>query len=125
VSDHTIRSVASREGIAIATVKKEVLANITHGLRLASERVIELMPEASARDALIGVGILGEKMQLLQGEPTARRYQRSFQYRRGAAQIERGSTCNIEAGEGARDRRRDSPSEGCSAGKLPAKGSHE
>ena len=72
VSDHTIRSVASREGIAIATVKKEVLANITHGLRLASERVIELMPEASARDALIGVGILGEKMQLLDGMPTAR-----------------------------------------------------
>src|SRR5438552_11970467 len=41
VSDHTIRSVASREGITIATVKKEVLSNIAHGLRLASERVIE------------------------------------------------------------------------------------
>ena len=72
VSDHTIRSVASREGIAIATVKKEVLSNIAHGMRLASERVIELMPEASAKDALIGVGILGDKMALLSGEPTAR-----------------------------------------------------
>lgn len=72
VSDHTIRSVASREGIAIAAVKKEVLSNIAHGMRLASERVIELMPEANARDALIGVGILGDKMALLGGEPTAR-----------------------------------------------------
>jgi transposase-like protein len=72
VSDHTIRSVAARENIPIATVKKEVLANIAHGMRLASERVIELMPEASAKDALIGVGILGDKMALLSGEPTAR-----------------------------------------------------
>ncbi len=71
VSDHTVRSIAAREKIPIAQVKKEVLANITHGLRLASERVIELMPEASARDALIGVGILGEKMQLLGGDPTS------------------------------------------------------
>lgn len=72
VSDHTVRSVADRERIPIATQKKQVLSNITHGLRLASERVIELMPEASARDALIGVGILGEKMQLLGGDATAR-----------------------------------------------------
>jgi hypothetical protein len=41
-------------------------------MRLASERVIELMPEASARDALLGVGILGDKMALLSGEPTVR-----------------------------------------------------
>jgi len=72
VSDHTIRSVAAREQIPIATVKKEVLSNVTHGLRLASERVIEMMPEASARDALVGVGILGEKMELLGGGVTAR-----------------------------------------------------
>jgi transposase-like protein len=72
VSDHTIRSVAAREGIPIATLKKEVLSNIAHGMRLASERVIELMPEASARDALLGVGILGDKMALLSGDPTMR-----------------------------------------------------
>ena len=72
MSDHTVRSVKDRERISIAHVKKTVLSNITHGLRLASERVIELMPEASARDALIGVGILGEKMQLLGGDATSR-----------------------------------------------------
>jgi hypothetical protein len=72
VSDHTVQSVAAREMIPIATLKKQVLFNITHGIRLASERVIELMPEASARDALLGVGILGDKMQLLSGDVTAR-----------------------------------------------------
>ena len=72
VTDDVVRSVKERENISIAQEKKTVLANITHGLRLASERVIELMPEAPVRDALIGVGILGEKMQLLDGEPTAR-----------------------------------------------------
>jgi transposase-like protein len=72
VSDHTIRSVAAREGIAIAAAKKEVLANTRHGLRLATERVIETIPEASTRDALIGVGILAEKEALLSGGPTIR-----------------------------------------------------
>jgi hypothetical protein len=71
VSDHTVRSVAAREGIAIATAKKEVLSNITHGLRLTSERVIELAPGMSARDA-IGVGVLSDKMALLGGEATVR-----------------------------------------------------
>jgi hypothetical protein len=69
VSDHTVRSVAAREGIAIATVKKEVLSNITHGLRLTSERVIELAPGMSARDAIVGMGVLSDKMALLSGEP--------------------------------------------------------
>jgi transposase-like protein len=88
VSDHTIRSVASREGIAIATVKKEVLSNIAHGMRLASERVIELMPEANARDALLGVGILGDKMALLGGEPTARlEINEHFDMARGIAEL--------------------------------------
>lgn len=72
VTDDTVRAVKARENISIAAEKKNVLASITHGLRLASERVIELMPNASARDSLIGVGILGEKMQLLGGDATQR-----------------------------------------------------
>src|SRR2546426_12256502 len=59
VTDDTVRAVKARENISIAAEKKTVLSNITHGLRLASERVIELMPTASTRDSLIGVGILG------------------------------------------------------------------
>lgn len=72
VTDDLVRSVKAREQISIAHCKKEVLANLTHGLRLASERVIELMPTANTRDALIGCGILGEKMMLLSGDVTAR-----------------------------------------------------
>lgn len=72
VTDNVVRSVKEREKISIAHEKKNVLASITHGLRLASERVIELMPTASTRDSLIGVGILGEKMQLLGGDATSR-----------------------------------------------------
>ena len=72
VTDDTVRAVKERENIPIAAEKKAVLTNVTYGLRLASERVIELMPEASARDALIGVGILGDKMALLGGQPTIR-----------------------------------------------------
>src|SRR5215471_11441878 len=52
VTDDTVRAVKEREKISIAAEKKTVLKNITHGLRLASERVIDLMPSASARDAL-------------------------------------------------------------------------
>jgi hypothetical protein len=69
-SDHTIRSVGAREEISIPARKKEVLSNIRHGLRLATEPVIETRPEASTRDALISVGILAEKDALLSGSPT-------------------------------------------------------
>jgi hypothetical protein len=72
VTDDTVRAVKERENIAIAAQKRTLLSNITHGARLASERVIEMMPTASAKDALLGVGILTDKIQLLSGEVTAR-----------------------------------------------------
>jgi len=71
VTDDTVQAVKARENIAIATEKKTLLSNLTHGARLASERVIEMMPSASAKDALLGVGILTDKLQLLSGEVTA------------------------------------------------------
>jgi len=64
-------AVAEREKIPIATAKRDILRSVTRGLRMCAERVEELAPEMSARDALVGVGILGEKMQLLNGEATA------------------------------------------------------
>jgi hypothetical protein len=67
-----LRSVKEREQIAVATQKKIVLANLLHGAQLASERAIELLPAASCKDALIGVGILVDKLQLLSGDVTAR-----------------------------------------------------
>ena len=68
VTDDTVRAVKERENVSIAAEKKTVLKNIAHGLRLAPERVTQLMPEASAKDALIGVGIFGDKMALLGDE---------------------------------------------------------
>ncbi|MGI8821214.1 MAG: hypothetical protein ACR2ID_10165 [Chthoniobacterales bacterium] len=64
-------AVSEREKIPIATAKREILRSVTRGLRMCAERVEELAPEMSARDALVGVGILGEKLQLLNGEATA------------------------------------------------------
>ena len=49
----------------MAARKKEHLRSISHGLRLCTERVIEMAPEMTGHDALIGVGILSEKMHLL------------------------------------------------------------
>src|SRR5882724_11709350 len=50
VTDDTVRAVKERENISIAAQKKVVLSNITHGLRLASDRVIEMLPTASTKD---------------------------------------------------------------------------
>jgi hypothetical protein len=72
ISPHTYRSIKEREQISIATQKKIVLSNLLHGAQLASERAIELLPAASCKDALIGVGILVDKVQLLSGDVTAR-----------------------------------------------------
>src|SRR5436190_15338721 len=58
VTDDTVRAVKERENIAIAAQKRTLLSNITHGLRLASERVIEVLLTASAKDDWLGVGNL-------------------------------------------------------------------
>lgn len=71
VSHNTLRSIESRESPMMDTVKKGILRTITHGLRLCAERAVDMAPEMSAKDALIGVGILSEKMQLLGGNATA------------------------------------------------------
>jgi hypothetical protein len=72
VSHNTLSSIQEREAPKLDTRKKVILNTVTRGLRLCAERVEELAPEMTARDALIGVGILGEKMQLLGGDPTTR-----------------------------------------------------
>lgn len=68
----TLVAVAERERVPVETQKKEILGSVRRGLKMCAERVEELAPTMSARDALVGVGILGEKMQLLGGDVTAR-----------------------------------------------------
>ena len=72
ISHNTLASIQEREQTNLDTRKKVVLNTVTRGLRLCAERVEELAPTMTARDALIGVGIMGEKMQLLRGDVTQR-----------------------------------------------------
>ena len=72
VSHNTLSSIQERENLDTETRKKAILKTITRGLRVSAERVEELAPEMDARNAIIAVGVLTEKMQLLGGEPTAR-----------------------------------------------------
>jgi hypothetical protein len=71
VSEECLRAVKAREKIPINEEKLILLGNITHGLRLATERTIETMPNASTKDAVLAVGILTDRMQVLTGEATA------------------------------------------------------
>jgi len=71
VSRNTIVGVRDREKIPIEHIKERIRANIRTGLHMAAERLIELIPTMTAKDAIIAVGVLTEKMQLLSGEATA------------------------------------------------------
>lgn len=70
VSVNTVKAVREREKIPVETVKEKIVGNIRQGLLVTSERVVELAPNMTARDAVIAVGVLTEKMQLLSGEAT-------------------------------------------------------
>jgi hypothetical protein len=72
VSPECLRSVRAREKIPIAQEKEILLSNLAHGARLATERAIETMPNASTKDAVLAVGVLTDKMQLLSGGVTER-----------------------------------------------------
>jgi hypothetical protein len=72
VSDHTIRSVAARERIPIATQKEAILADLGHVQRLCVDRMIELVPEAALKDVTLCFGVTTDKHQLLSGEATMR-----------------------------------------------------
>ncbi len=70
VSPNTVAAVREREKVPIEALKERILRGIRKGLQLSVERVVELAPTMTARDAVIAVGVLSEKMQLLSGEAT-------------------------------------------------------
>jgi len=72
ISHNTVASIQEREQTNLDARKKTVLNTVARGLRLCAERVEELAPTMTARDAVIGVGVLAEKMQLLSGDVTQR-----------------------------------------------------
>ena len=71
VSRNTVNGVREREKIPVEQEKERILKNVRTGLRMVTERIVELAPGMSARDAIIAAGVLAEKMQLLSGEATA------------------------------------------------------
>jgi hypothetical protein len=68
----TLRAVREREAITIDEQKKILLKNFAHGTLVATERVIEELPTASAKDAILAAGVFCDKMQVLSGDATAR-----------------------------------------------------
>jgi|GEM_PF-6476296 len=71
VSRNTINAVRDREKIPIERIKESILRNVRTGLRMVTERVIELAPTMNAKESVIALGILAEKHQLLSGEATS------------------------------------------------------
>jgi len=71
VSRNTVNGIREREKIPVEQEKERILKNVRTGLRMVTERIVELAPGMSARDAIIAAGVLAEKMQLLSGEATA------------------------------------------------------
>lgn len=70
VSGHTVRAVRSREGLEIATGKKEMAANCRQFAGLAVERLIEEVDSIDLKTLPVAFGILVEKAELLDGNPT-------------------------------------------------------
>lgn len=71
VSRNTVAALRRNDANSIEQLKRTILGTVREALRMTTERVLELAPEMSAKDAIIATGVLAEKMQLLSGEATA------------------------------------------------------
>lgn len=71
VSANTVVAVREREKLPVEALKQSLLTDVRNAAKLCVERVIELAPEMTGRDAAIASGIMIEKMQLLSGEATS------------------------------------------------------
>jgi hypothetical protein len=73
VTHRTIKAVEVREGLSIATRKKDIAELYEFGAQAMVEKAIELAPTMkSAKDAAISAGIFGEKFLQFSGEATQR-----------------------------------------------------
>jgi hypothetical protein len=70
ISPSTVQAVRLRENISVEVERSRLLDLVRGASRLCVERLTELIPSMSARDAAISAGILIEKQQLLSGEAT-------------------------------------------------------
>jgi hypothetical protein len=72
VTDDTVKAVEKREAVPIAARKETLLSIAANAAQLSAERMGELAPAATLRDASVSFGIATEKMLLLSGDPTLR-----------------------------------------------------
>lgn len=72
VTDDTVKTVEKREAVSIAARKQALLSIVVNAAQLSAERMEELAPGATLRDAAVTFGISVEKMLLLSGDPTIR-----------------------------------------------------
>jgi hypothetical protein len=68
VSEHTVRAVRDREAISIAERKQRLVLIFGNVAELGAERMEELAPHATLRDAGMAAGIATDKLLALLGE---------------------------------------------------------
>jgi hypothetical protein len=71
VSEHTVRAVRKREGVSIAERKQRLMSIFGNVAELGAERMEELAPHATLRDAGMAAGIAIDKLLALLGETGA------------------------------------------------------
>lgn len=71
VSTHTVQAIRDREGLAIATEKKELSHLMGRFVRLSVERLIEELDAIPIGQLSVSVGIIQDKKALLDGDPTS------------------------------------------------------
>ena len=70
VSPGTVEAVRQRERIPIEIEKERILNTVKSVVRVSAERMLEIAPDCSPKEASIMFGIACEKMLLLSGEPS-------------------------------------------------------
>lgn len=70
VSTNTVAVIRGVEGLSIETIKQGLAASCRHGAAMAVERIIEEMDLIKRESLPIVAGVLIDKAQLLEGQPT-------------------------------------------------------
>jgi len=71
-ADETVKAVLAREPIAVGAHKKELLNTARLVQRATLEKLSELTPTMSAKDATLAFGVVTDKVELLSGGVTSR-----------------------------------------------------
>lgn len=70
-STHTVQAIRDREGLAIATEKKELSTTLGHFARMASERLVDELDRIPIAQLPVAMGIAIDKKAALDGEASA------------------------------------------------------